>query len=281
MEVALAKQMGFCVGVRRAVELVEKATEEKKPLWILGSLVHNPQVVRHFEERGAHVAETLADAVGDTVVIPSHGATPEVLEEAHRHHARVIDATCPIVKAIELKVKQLAQAGFMIVVFGDKGHAETNSILGWAGSNAHLISNDEELKGLPRARRIALISQTTQSIAAYQEVVRALTETKLSEVTELSIQNTICNATYSNQEAAVELAKRVETMIVVGGRDSANTRRLAEVCRKAGVNAFHIENADQIDPAWFPDKQALVGVTAGASTPDWVVQEVVERLIAI
>ncbi|MCL5026728.1 MAG: 4-hydroxy-3-methylbut-2-enyl diphosphate reductase [Chloroflexi bacterium] len=276
MQIVLAKEMGFCFGVRRAVELASRASGGGA-VATLGALVHNAQVVRHLEDRGIRVADELSQIASGTLVIASHGAAPAVTQAAEARGLSVVDATCPMVRATQRKAERLANEGFTVIVFGDPHHAEVRGILGWGQGRATVVSRVEELATLPRARRIALLAQSTHSAEAYQAIAQRLLEQRMADCIEIRVYNTICDATAKRQAAAAGLAHEVEVIIVVGGRDSANTRRLAEICTREGAIAHQIEEAAELDPAWVAGR-IRVGVTAGASTPDWVVQEVIEAL---
>ncbi|MCL4459300.1 MAG: 4-hydroxy-3-methylbut-2-enyl diphosphate reductase [Chloroflexi bacterium] len=280
MEVILAKEMGFCFGVRRAVGLVERAAKEHEQVSTLGWLVHNPQVVHWLEQLGVRVASDLADIDGGAVVIAAYGVPPTVVEEARRRGLKVIDATCPLVKVVQEKARHLSQDGYLVVLFGDPGHAEVKGVLGWTEGKTRVVSNLQDLEGLLLAKKVAVLSQTTQRIGAYEEIVKRLIELQIKQAKEIAVYNTICNATAERQQAALELTKEVDVVVVVGGRESANTRRLAEICRNQGVPTYHIEEVSELRPEWFVSA-CRVGVTAGASTPDWSIASVLECLARI
>ena len=277
MEVVRARAMGFCFGVQRAMAALEKeARAHKEPVYLLGKLVHNRQAVERLETMGARVVSSLDDVpAGGRVVISTHGMGPEVRAQAEARGLRVIDATCPFVGRIHRVVAQMARDGFTIFVFGDSGHKEVKGILAWAGGVATPVQSAAEV--VTSARKIALVSQTTKNIDAYRRLVQEVVGQYLGKISELRVADTICDATEQRQAAAVDLARQVDVMLVVGGADSANTKRLGELCEAAGTTTHVIEEASQVDPAWLAGK-SRVGVTAGASTPDWVVDEVVRRL---
>ncbi len=286
MEILLAKDMGFCWGVRRAIDIMEKAAQERGPIVSVGPIVHNPQVVKELEEKGIRVGtepgpSTAGPASGQAldslpVAITAHGAGPDVLEEARGRGSEIIDTTCPIVTRSQRWARKMAEAGFGVVVFGDPQHREVKGVLGWAGAKGIAIADGESLpEDLPS--RLAVISQTTQSPERFAAFVSKLMQERLAEIGELRIVNTLCDVTSSQQAAARELAQEVDLMLVVGGRNSANTRHLLEVCEEEGATAHHVESAQELDPDWFQGCQR-VGVTAGASTPDSAVEAVVERI---
>lgn len=275
MEIERASEMGFCFGVRRAIELVEKAAGERGPLQTLGALVHNRQVVDRLELCGVSVAASLDELQGNIVAIASHGVGPEGMEQVRIRGIEVIDATCPFVRKAQVVAKRLGKAGFWVLVFGDAAHPEVRGVLGWAGENASASLEVPHLDKLPR--RLGILCQTTQNQERFAEFVAGVISHKSAKFTELRIFNTICDATSKHQVAALALAGRVDLMFVVGGQDSANTRRLARICADTGVTTYHIEAAAEVDPRWLRGHYR-VGVTAGASTPDEVIDEVVQAL---
>ncbi len=278
MEILLAKDMGFCWGVRRAIDIMEKATREKGEIISVGPIVHNPQVVADLEAKGIRTGVKPKDATVP-VAITAHGAGPDVLEEVKATGAEIIDGTCPIVTRSQRWAKKMAESGFTVLVFGDPNHREVKGVLGWAGNKGIAVRDGDPLpRDLPS--RIAVISQTTQSPQRFAEFVAQLMRERVQEISELRLINTLCNVTSSQQAAARELASEVDLMLVVGGKASANTRHLLEVCQEEGVTAFHIESAAEIRPEWF-EGVTRVGITAGASTPDSAVEAVVDRIRAI
>lgn len=280
MEVVRARKLGFCFGVRRAVEMVERLGRKEGLVETLGTIVHNPQVVERLAGQGIRVAETLDEARGRVVAITAHGVGPQVEEEIRRRGFRLIDATCPMVKKVHLVARELAEADFDVLIFGDPDHQEVQGVLGWAGQRALATTQWPPPGGHKLAwRRIALLSQTTQPLAAYRQFVQKVLDSHLGRAREVRILNTICGVTDEQRKAAQELAGGVDLMLVVGGGTSANTRHLAEASAATGVETHHIETAAEIEPAWLQGKKR-VGVTAGTSTPDWVVEEVVAALEA-
>ena len=275
MEIEKAGEMGFCFGVRRAMEIVEKAGVERSQLSTLGPIVHNQQVVDGLAERGINIARSLDDVSGDAVVITSHGAGPDVIEQAKARGIDVIDATCPFVRKAQVAARKLGEEGFLVVVFGDADHSEVQGMLGWAGKNA--IATTDELQLAVWPQRLGILCQTTQKQAAFGRFISQIVSRNIGRISELRIINTICDATCKHQEAAFDLARRVNLMLVIGGRNSANTARLAEICTETGVTTYHIETAADLNPAWFQGLRRI-GITAGASTPDDVIDRVLHTL---
>lgn len=284
MQVIKAKELGFCMGVRRAVDMMEAAAGELGPIDSLGSTVHNPQVVGKLRERGVEVIATL-EAVDKQkpVAITAHGVGPQVLEELERRGAQIVDTTCPIVTRAQQWARKLVDEGFGVIVFGDPDHKEVRGILGWANGKVVTMRSADELDApLPdwMPSRIGVLSQTTETEGHFANFVQKLLTRHMDDISELRVINTLCNATTSQQAATEELSQEVDLMIVVGGRESANTRHLAEVAREGGVETFHVESAIEIDREWLAGRDK-VGVAAGASTPDAVIDEVVDRLYAL
>ena len=276
MEILLARDMGFCWGVRRAIDIMEKAADEKGEIISLGPIVHNPQVVRELEGRGVRTAGDLSDGDSLPVAITAHGVGPEVLEDARSRGNEVIDTTCPIVTRSQRWAKKMTEAGFTLVIFGNPNHREVKGVLAWAGANAIAIRDGDPLPAeLPS--RLAVISQTTQSPERFAEFVSRLMQEHVGRIGELRVINTLCDVTSSQQAAARELAQEVDLVLVVGGRSSANTRHLLDVCKEEGSVAYHVEGPDELKPEWLKGCKS-VGVTAGASTPDSAVESVVRQV---
>jgi 4-hydroxy-3-methylbut-2-enyl diphosphate reductase len=278
MEILLAKDMGFCWGVRRAIDIMERAAHDHGEIISVGPIVHNPQVVRELEDLGIRT-DVRPENDQHPVAITAHGVGPDVLDEVRATGAEIIDGTCPIVTRSQRWAKKMAEAGFAVLVFGDPNHREVRGVLGWAGDKAIAVRDGDPLpEKLPA--RVAVISQTTQSPERFAEFVGQLMTSRVAEISELRLINTLCNVTSGQQAAARELAQEVDLMLVVGGKTSANTKHLWEVCQEEGCTAYHIETADEIEPGWLQDCERI-GVTAGASTPDSAVEAVVERVRAI
>jgi len=273
MKVIIADQAGVCFGVKRALDLVNTESERGGPLATLGPLIHNPQVVCDLESRGVKVVRGIEEADG-AIVMPSHGVPREVVAAAENAGLRVIDATCPFVAKVHRRVEALALEGYTVVVVGDAGHSEVRAIMSAAGDNAVVISSVEDADLMDwSGRKVGIVSQTTQTPERFGEIVGRIA----ARAVEVVAHNTICYATHDRQSAARNLAPRVDAMFVVGGRNSANTNRLAEICEESGVATYHIETADEIEPAWVAG-MSTVGLTAGASTPEWIIEEVRSRL---
>ena len=275
MEILLAKDMGFCWGVRRAIDIMENAASQYGEIISVGPIVHNPQVVDDLESKGVRLG---IEPAGDSrpVAITAHGVGPEVIEDVEATGAEIIDGTCPIVTRSQRWARKMAKEGFTVLVFGDPEHREVRGVLGWAGDMAVPVRDGDPLPD-PFPNRVALISQTTQTPERFAAFVAKVMEEHTNDITEMRLINTLCNVTSGQQTAARELAHEVDMMLVVGGKTSANTRHLLEVVEEEGTRAYHIETADEIEPDWLASCER-VGVTAGASTPDAAVEAVVERI---
>ncbi len=278
MEVRVADNCGFCFGVRRAIDLAESTLRSGAEVYCLGPLIHNPQVIERLIERGFRVVEGPEDLpAGATVVIRSHGVAPEIFAKLREREVHVVDATCPLVKRAQDRARELARQGYRVVIVGERDHPEVDAIVGIVGTEA-VVADCELPDEALSARKVGVIAQTTQDSATLRQVVRQLVDTLVDTMTgELRVFNTICNATLERQEAAVKLAGEVEVMFVLGGRNSANTARLAEICAATGVRTFHMETADEIDTEVLTGAHTA-GVTAGASTPSWIIEEFVKKL---
>lgn len=274
MIVIVADQAGVCFGVKRALDLVNDEAAKGGELCTLGPLIHNPQVVHELEAKGVTVVKTIDEAPSSSIVIPSHGVPRDVLAEAKNAGLNVVDATCPFVAKVHSRVEALAHDGYMVVVVGDAGHSEVEAIMSAAGDNAIVISAVNDVDSYDwRGKKVGIVSQTTQTPERFSEVAGRIA----AKAAEIVAYNTICYATHDRQTAARNLAPEVDAMVVIGGRNSANTNRLVEICEEVGVPTYHIETASEIDPEWLVG-MSVVGLTAGASTPQWIIDEVCKRL---
>jgi 4-hydroxy-3-methylbut-2-en-1-yl diphosphate reductase len=279
MQIIRASEMGFCFGVRRAVEMMEDSVRVRGPMVSLGSVVHNPQVVEKLRKEGLAVITDATQAGDMPVAITAHGVSKQVIDSLEQSGVEIIDTTCPIVTRSQQWAKRLSEEGFAVVVFGDPNHKEVRGVLGWASGHVLVLASEDDVTLLPEdfPSRVGVLSQTTETEARFASFVKKLFEVNLDRISELRVLNTLCHATTAQQAATMHLAGNVDLMVVVGGRDSANTRHLAVVARECGVETYHIETADEINSEWL-SRHDKVGVTAGASTPDFVIDQVVGRL---
>lgn len=276
VEVIVADNAGFCFGVKRAIKMANEAIDQDRSVKALGPLIHNPQVVSAFHRRGLEVVSDLEQVRDATVIIRSHGVGPEVKERAVTRGLKVVDTTCPFVTKAQQYAAKLVEENYKVVMIGDRNHPEVIGVIAHTGGKAIVINTVAEAEGLKFIPRMGVVFQTTHSIGHVQEIVGAL----LKRGKEVRVYNTLCGATTSMQKTAVELAPQVEAMVIVGGRQSANTAQLSEVCRRMNPRVFQVESAEEIEEHWFAG-MARIGVSAGASTPDEVIAEVVDRLTRI
>jgi 4-hydroxy-3-methylbut-2-enyl diphosphate reductase len=278
MEVLLAEEFGFCFGVERAVDLVEEALAEGGTIRSLGALIHNSQEMQRLEQRGVTTISSPAEAdTKTTAVIRAHGVTPEVQRELEENAAQVIDATCPFVTRVQHLAERAAKEGRDVVVAGNPDHPEMIGVVGYAPDNTYVVRDASEVARLPSLRRPLVVSQTTLKLKTFQEVAEAV---RAKSDTEPQVINTICSATRDRQDAARALSGQVDAFYVIGGRHSSNSVKLLAVCQEQCARSFLIETADEINP---DDLAGInrVGVTAGASTPNWLIEQVVEKLRGI
>ncbi len=274
MEILLADRAGFCFGVKRAIKTAyDTARETDGEVGTIGPLIHNPQVVARLEEMGVHPVDGVDGFQGNTLVIRSHGVPPAVYEKAKRLGVHLVDATCPFVKNAQDYASLLRSEGYRVVIVGDRNHPEVQGIMAYAGDQAFVAVDAEELQGFGKVRRIGVIAQTTIPLERFQRVVSRCLEI----AGEVKVFNTICDATRVRQEEAQSIARKVDLMLVVGGRNSGNTTRLAELCRETGTRTIHLETVEEVEPTWLVGVNK-VGITAGASTPEWIIREIVGKL---
>ncbi|MFN4013517.1 MAG: 4-hydroxy-3-methylbut-2-enyl diphosphate reductase [Aquificaceae bacterium] len=280
-EIIIAEHAGFCFGVRRAISLAEEALKDGQKVFSMGPLIHNPQEVKRLEERGLVLLKDESHLrKGHRVLIRSHGIPPQKEKELLSKGIDIIDATCPYVKAVHSAVIKLCQEGYFVVLVGEKNHPEVIGTLGYlqeCGGRGIVVESKEDLKEvLGKEDRVGVVAQTTQKEQFFKEVVGELA----LWARELKVINTICNATSERQEDVYSLAPQVDVMIVIGGKNSGNTRRLYEIAKSLNPNSYHVETSQELKEEWFKGAKRI-GITAGASTPDWIIREVVERIKAL
>lgn len=275
-KIILARHFGFCMGVKRAIQIAEETgAAESGPVNVINEIVHNDSVVRKLSANGVGSVTAVAAAPAGTVIVSAHGAPPSVFSEAQRRGLKVIDATCPLVIRIHKIIHKLIDNGFQIIHFGDHHHDETIGVLGQApDGRIVVVSSPQELRALaPNGRPYALTSQTTAGVAEFEEIAKEAQ----SLFPGIEVCNTICDATSQRQAAVLDLAPEVNVMIVVGSASSANSNRLRSICEAICGHAYLINSAAELQDSWFGG-MATVGVTAGASTPDFLVEEVIQKL---
>ena len=272
-EVILAKSAGFCFGVKRAVDTVYEQTG-KKNVYTFGPIIHNEEVVKDLEKKGVFVINTmeeLDDITEGTVIIRSHGVSSAVYEALQKKGVEIVDATCPFVLKIHNIVKQESANGKQIVIIGNEKHPEVEGIMGWSKTQVHVVDTAEKAQNLQLdpQREVCIVSQTTFNYNKFKELVEIISEKGYNII----IRNTICNATEERQTEAREIAKRVDAMIVVGGSSSSNTRKMYEICKNECKDTYYIQTLNDLDMTSL-GKADCIGITAGASTPNNIIQEV-------
>ncbi|MCH7620246.1 MAG: 4-hydroxy-3-methylbut-2-enyl diphosphate reductase [Candidatus Marinimicrobia bacterium] len=272
MKVTLARGSGFCFGVRDAVEMAHESAGEFGNVFMLGDIVHNEHVVHQLDDAGVLVVNDLDKVEGAPVLFRAHGTSTDVWKNAEEKGLNIIDATCPLVTQIHEEVKQLAEEGRQVFIIGDHGHDEVVGIASQV-EGATVLSTPEEAEALRKMKRIGVVSQSTQTIENVQEILNVL----VTKAADLRFINTICFPTTRNQNAIKELSSVNDVMIIIGSFTSANTKRLTSISRKINENTYQVQTADDLENGWFSDIDT-VGVSAGASTPDILIQKVISRL---
>lgn len=277
MKIRIAKNAGFCFGVKRAVEITEKALKEsRKKLYCMGSLIHNPQVVETLEKKGLITVDNVNRVPScSRFLIRSHGLPPVVMEKLRRKNVEIIDATCPFVKKAQLTAKNFYEAGFQVVICGDPDHAEVVAINAQIENKGIIVSNPRlDCKKIDYNKKIGLLSQTTQNV----KLLRQVADSSLSNCARtISIVNTICLDSTSKQTEIYTLAKKSDVVIVIGGKKSSNTNKLVQISQSSCAKTFHIETSAEIKTKWFRDAK-IVGIAAGASTAKYLIDETVDEL---
>lgn len=274
MKILVAKTAGFCWGVSRAIDLVMNAAAEGHvPIYTDGALIHNPQVLKVLESSQIHMSKDVDSITEGTIAIRAHGITPERRNQLKDKGLRIVDATCPHVGGIQGIIKKHAMQGYHIVIVGETGHPEVIGLMGFTQGHGYLIDCDEDIEKLPPMDKVCIVAQSTQSRARLHEVTAKVRE----RYPDALMFDTLCDVTADRQDEVLAMAKEVDLMIVVGGKNSGNTQRMAELSREAGVPTYHIETEDEL---CFDEIKGyeVIGLTAGASTPDWMIKRVYERL---
>ncbi|VAX17726.1 4-hydroxy-3-methylbut-2-enyl diphosphate reductase, partial [hydrothermal vent metagenome] len=273
-EIKVAKTAGFCWGVKRAIDLtLETANSTNGPVYTHGPLIHNPQVIEMLEGKEVYAIKEASDLDNGKVIIRTHGIAPDVRQEIKSRDLSITDATCPLVAKVQGIIKKYANRGYTTIIIGDEGHAEVVGLTGFTQGRCHVVKSIEEIDALPPMDNVCVVAQTTCDTLKY----KGLEEAIVAKYPDAVVNNTICDATVERQEEVLELANEVDAMVVVGGKNSSNTRRLASLAEQTGATVFLIETDEEIDL----DEMARferIGLTAGASTPAWMIQRVHERL---
>jgi 4-hydroxy-3-methylbut-2-enyl diphosphate reductase len=271
MKIELAESYGFCFGVKRAI----KIAEENKNSATYGPLIHNAnEIDRLKRDFNVALSENLDSfKAGDTAVIRTHGIPKDELSVLNERSVNVIDATCPYVTKPQQICEEMSAQGYDIVIFGDDKHPEIKGVKSYATTNAYVVNSSEEVDSLSLREKVAVVAQTTRRIEDYQRIVGKL----MMSHKEVRVFNTICNATFDNQDAVYKLAQEADVMVVIGGKNSSNTKELYAIALDVCPNSYHIESQEDLQPQWFEGKN-FCGISAGASTPDWIIQSVIERI---
>ena len=271
MEIRLAKNYGFCFGVKRAIEIAENSRNATT----IGPLIHNREEINrlqeHYNVTTAYNLSELKEA--KRAIIRTHGIVKSDLEELKKRDIEIIDATCPFVTKPQQIVEKMSKEGYQIVIFGDIKHPEVKGVMSYASNTPVVVMSAEELEEVLISPRVAVVSQTTRKMHEFQKVVDAL----IARANEVRVFNTICNATFENQDAARVLSKEADVMIVIGGKNSSNTKQLLSIASEHCPQSYLIENAQELEKGWFENKK-VCGITAGASTPDWIIESVISKI---
>ena len=275
MEVTVAKTAGFCFGVKRAVEKVyEQIGKTEKPIYTYGPIIHNEQVVGDLQEKGVEVIDTLEElkTIRDAVVvIRSHGVGKDVYDILKENGVEIVDATCPYVKKIHRIVEKQTAEGRRVLIVGSEDHPEVQGIKGWGDERTKVIENMDDFRRLelPEDEKLCIVSQTTFNYNKFQDIVEKISKTRY----DITVLNTICNATQERQVEAMRIASQVDVMLVIGGKHSSNTQKLYDICRKECKNTYYIQTLGDFNPECISSVRS-VGITAGASTPNNIIEEV-------
>lgn len=273
MKFIAASPTGLCFGVRRAIDKLEDALREHGTVFALGSPIHNPQEVGRLKGLGLRLVDSPDDVPADAVAfVRAHGAARRDIEALHERASIIVDGTCPFVKTAQERAETLSNEGYRVVILGDSNHPEVRSILGYIDGESLVVSSADEIQNV-KYGRLGVLSQTTQREASLAEIV-----SKLVLLTkEIKVYNTICRATIERQESMRSLAAQVNGIVVIGGKNSANTRKLVEIAESLGVPTVWIEHSDELEGGWLQGKQ-VIGVAAGGSTPDWLINDLTRKL---
>jgi len=277
MKIEKAEKLGLCFGVRRAIKLLKEAANKYGEIETLGPVAHNRQLVETLANLGIKPINRLDQVQSKILAITTHGTSPAILSKIKARHIQIIDTTCPIVRKAQNTAKKLAESGFDVVIFGEAEHSEVKGLLGWTGDKGIAALDMKQIYSSGKSpSRLGIISQTTQTQSAFIEFVRQLIGVVGPNIEEMRLVNTLCKITQGQQEAAIRLARSSQLMIVIGGSNSANARHLVEICSPL-VETHLVETADEVDTSWLVGKHHI-GITAGASTPDESVEELIAKL---
>ena len=278
MKIVIAEHRGFCFGVERAIKKIEKLLHGNEGInYSIGPPIHNPQTIEKLRKEGLRIVNRLEEIEKGRLIVRAHGLSPQLINQARDRNIEIVDTTCPFVKKAQERAYLLNKDGYAIIVVGEKAHPEVQSIIGVTSGNCYVVEKPADLDrlNLTDNKKIGVLAQTTQSNRNFQLITDKLISENPSK--NIEIFNTICQATATRQEEAGAIAERVDLIIVLGGKISANTKRLAKICRDVGTDVHHIETAGEIEPSWFERKNS-VGLVTGTSTPEWIIKETTNRL---
>ena len=272
VKITIAKSAGFCFGVKRAIDLAQEIASKNKNVYTFGPLIHNPQEVQRLEKENIKVIEDYSKIEEGILVLRTHGIPLDIYENlSKKENIKIVDAACPFVKKAQDIIKELSKDSEQIVIVGEKKHPEVVALVSYGKGKCLVVEDKKDVENVKKTDIIYIVSQTTQSPKKFDEIVK-----EISKISQVRVFNTICRATFDRQSAAEKLAKEVDVMIVIGGKNSGNTTRLYQICSKI-TKTYHIENVDELDKSWF-DNIKEVGITAGASTPDWIIENIKGRI---
>jgi len=273
VEIKVAKSAGFCWGVKRAVNMAIDTLRKGKNTYCLGELIHNRREIERLKRLGMKFIDNMENLKrGDTVIIRSHGVSPRIIKELKDKGTSIVDATCPFVKDVHEKAMKLEKEGYPVLILGNPNHPEVIGIAGHLKSPL-IASTLEEVEAIPKMAKLGVVCQTTLNLNFFREAISTLA----SKVKELKVYNTICSATSIRQKEARKLASKVDVMLIIGGKNSSNTTKLYQISKSVNPRSYHIESKEDIKEEWFREAKSI-GITAGASTPKWVIDEVVNYL---
>ncbi len=274
MKIHIADPTGLCFGVRRAISKLEEELIRSGTVYALGSPIHNPQETERLSEMGLVVVGSAEEVpAGSVAFIRAHGVTPQEADNVKAKCRKVVDGTCPFVKTAQNRAKDLSSEGYLVVISGDREHPEVRGIMGYVEGEVAVISADEPIPDFLKGKKCGILSQTTQKVASFAALVSSFATVS----PEIKVYNTICKATLARQDSVCRLASKVDGMIILGGRNSANTRKLAEISADVGVTTLWIEHSGELDGRWLQNKDEI-GIAAGGSTPDWLIKELIQKL---
>ncbi|MCX8094248.1 MAG: 4-hydroxy-3-methylbut-2-enyl diphosphate reductase [Candidatus Goldbacteria bacterium] len=282
MKIIIAKNAGFCFGVQRAIDMINDLPNKypDKKIYLFREIIHNSQEVKRLQEKGMHIIYDLNKIENDSIVVVStHGITPDELEILKKRKIILVDTTCPYVKKIHNIAEYLSSNNYDILIIGDKHHLEVRGIIGYCHGRSKVASSFSEIKNMKLGNKIGIIAQTTQNIDNYKKIIFNIIDKLFIKTKQMEIRifNTICDATYNRQKETIKIAKKSDVVIIIGGRNSANTKRLYELSKNILKSVYLIKNASEIKKRWFTNKK-IIGISAGASTPHWIIQDVIKKI---